>query len=213
MRATLRFGLVWPSAVALWSLPAWRQAGSSATASGVGATTTRFGRSKVGAYVALTKPRIIELLLVTTVPTMIVAEQGLPSLWLIVATVVGGTLAAGGANAINMYVDRDIDRLMQRTQGRPLVTGAMTPRAALDLRHRARGGRLRRAVAPGEPAVGGAGPRRPRLFYVFVYTLWLKRTSTQNIVIGGAAGAVPVLVGWSAVTDSLGLGAGACCSP
>ena len=126
----LRFGPVWPSAVALWSLRACRQAGSSATASGC-ALTTRFGRSKVGAYVALTKPRIIELLLVTTVPTMILAEQGLPPLGLILATLVGGTLAAGGANAINMYVDRDIDRLMPRTQGRPLVTGAVTPRAAL----------------------------------------------------------------------------------
>src|SRR4051795_11776350 len=88
-------------------------------------------RSKAAAYVALTKPRIIELLLVTTVPTMIVADRGLPSLWLIAATVLGGTMAAGGANAINMYVDRDIDRLMERTKSRPLVTGAMTPRAAL----------------------------------------------------------------------------------
>src|SRR5215213_1117226 len=87
--------------------------------------------SRVGAFVALTKPRIIELLLVTTVPTMVVAENGLPSLWLVLATLVGGTLAAGGANAINMYVDRDIDRLMKRTQNRPLVTGAVTPRAAL----------------------------------------------------------------------------------
>ena len=88
-------------------------------------------RARIAAYVALTKPRIIELLLVTTVPTMIVAEQGMPSLWLMVCTVLGGTLAAGGANAINMVVDRDIDRLMERTKGRPLVTGAMSPRAAL----------------------------------------------------------------------------------
>src|SRR5262245_60968066 len=91
----------------------------------------RASRSTVGAYVALTKPRIIELLLVTTVPTMVVAERGLPSLWLVAATVVGGTFAAGGANAINMVVDRDIDRLMERTKGRPLVTGEITPRAAL----------------------------------------------------------------------------------
>ena len=88
-------------------------------------------RARIAAYVALTKPRIIELLLVTTVPTMIVAERGLPSLWLIACTVLGGTMAAGGANAVNMYVDRDIDRIMERTQSRPLVTGAMTPRAAL----------------------------------------------------------------------------------
>ena len=91
----------------------------------------RAGWSTVGAYVALTKPRIIELLLVTTLPTMVVARRGLPSLWLMVATLAGGALAAGGANAINMVVDRDIDKLMKRTKARPLVTGAMTPRAAL----------------------------------------------------------------------------------
>ena len=88
-------------------------------------------RRKLGAYVALTKPRIIELLLVTTVPTMVVAERGLPSVWLMVATVIGGTLAAGGANAINMYVDRDIDKVMDRTKKRPLATGVITPRSAL----------------------------------------------------------------------------------
>ena len=141
-------------------------------------------------YVALTKPRIIELLLVTTVPTMIVAEQGLPPLWLIVCTVLGGTLAAGGANAINMYVDRDIDALMERTKGRPLVTGAVTPRAALTF-----------AIALEVVAfvflwatvnlLSAVLAVTACLFYVFVYTLWLKRTSTRNIVIGGAAGAVP----------------------
>src|SRR6202051_2752090 len=87
--------------------------------------------STVGAYIALTKPRIIELLLVTTLPTMVVAQRGLPPLWLMAATLAGGALAAGGANAINMVVDRDIDRLMNRTKNRPLVTGAMTPMAAL----------------------------------------------------------------------------------
>src|SRR5580698_10116530 len=87
--------------------------------------------SRVSAYVALTKPRIIELLLITTLPTMILAQGGLPRIWLMVATLLGGTLAAGGANAINMYVDRDIDKLMHRTRNRPLVTGAMTPRSAL----------------------------------------------------------------------------------
>lgn len=160
-------------------------------------------RSKVGAYVALTKPRIIELLLVTTVPTMVVAERGLPSLWLMFATVFGGTFAAGGANAINMYVDRDIDALMERTKGRPLVTGEMTPRAALVFAITIEclaflwlwaTVNLLSAVL----AVAAC------LFYVFVYTLWLKRSSTHNIVIGGAAGAVPVLIGWSAVTNSLG---------
>ena len=159
-------------------------------------------RSRAAAYIALTKPRIIELLLVTTVPTMVVAERGLPSLWLIAATVLGGTMAAGGANAINMYVDRDIDRLMHRTRNRPLVTGVLEPGRAL-------------AFAVGlEVAaflflwatvnlLSAVLAVSATLFYVFVYTLWLKRTSTHNIVIGGAAGAVPVLVGWSAVTNSL----------
>jgi protoheme IX farnesyltransferase len=160
--------------------------------------------STLGAYVALTKPRIIELLLVTTVPTMVVADRGLPSGWLVLATLVGGTLAAGGANAINMYVDRDIDRLMGRTKGRPLVAGAVAPTRALVF-----------AVALEVAAfaelwlavnlLSAVLAISATLFYVFVYTLWLKRSSTSNIVIGGAAGAVPVLVGWSAVTGSLGL--------
>jgi protoheme IX farnesyltransferase len=156
----------------------------------------------VGAYVALTKPRIIELLLVTTLPTMIVAKRGLPSVGLMVATLVGGALAAGGANAINMFVDRDIDRLMHRTRNRPLVTGAVTPRAALTF-----------AISLEVLAfvelwllvnlLSAVLAVSATAFYVFVYTLWLKRRSTQNIVIGGAAGAVPVLVGWAAVTDTL----------
>ncbi|MEI2699871.1 MAG: heme o synthase [Microthrixaceae bacterium] len=158
--------------------------------------------TKVGAYVALTKPRIIELLLVTTVPTMVVAEQGMPSIWLMVATVVGGTLAAGGANAINMYVDRDIDAVMNRTKGRPLVTGAVTPRAALMFAvaiEVVAFAWLWVLVNPLSAVLGLSAC----LFYVFVYTLWLKRSSRQNIVIGGAAGAIPVLIGWSAVTDSV----------
>jgi heme o synthase len=159
-------------------------------------------RDRVAAYVALTKPRIIELLLVTTVPTMIVADKGLPSIWLMVATVVGGTLAAGGANAINMYVDRDIDQVMDRTKKRPIASGMVTPRAALTF-----------AIAIEAIAFGflwvtvnllsAALAVSACLFYVFVYTLWLKRTSSRNIVIGGAAGAAPVLIGWSAVTNSL----------
>jgi protoheme IX farnesyltransferase len=159
-------------------------------------------RSKVGAYIALTKPRIIELLLVTTVPTMVVAQRGLPPLWLIVATVVGGALAAGGANAINMVVDRDIDRLMNRTKNRPLVTGAASVRGALVFA-------LALEVAAFVELsltvnlLSAVLAISATLFYVFVYTLWLKRRSSQNIVIGGAAGAVPVLVGWAAVTDSL----------
>jgi protoheme IX farnesyltransferase len=161
-------------------------------------------RSRLAAYVALTKPRIIELLLVTTVPTMVVAERGLPSLWLVLATLVGGTLAAAGANAINMYVDRDIDRLMKRTRHRPLVTGEISPSAALTFAvalEVAAAVELWLLVNPLSAVLAVSAT----LFYVFVYTLWLKRTSAQNIVIGGAAGAVPVLVGWAAVRNSLGL--------
>jgi protoheme IX farnesyltransferase len=156
----------------------------------------------VGDYVALTKPRIIELLLVTTVPTMIVAERGLPSLWLVAATVVGGTLAAGGANAMNMVVDRDIDRVMVRTRNRPLASGRLTARAALTFAvgiEVAAFAFLWATVNLLSAALAVAAC----LFYVFVYTLWLKRSSSSNIVIGGAAGAVPVLVGWTAVTNSL----------
>ncbi len=160
-------------------------------------------RSRVAAFVALTKPRIIELLLVTTVPTMVVADRGIPSVWLMFATVLGGALAAGGANAFNMYVDRDIDRLMERTSRRPLVTGEIAPADALAF------ATTLEVVAflwlwafvnllSAVLAVSAC------LFYVFVYSLWLKRRYTSNIVIGGAAGAVPVLVGWAAVEDSLG---------
>ena len=114
----------WPSAADLSSRPGWRRA-ASLTAVG------EPRRPRVGSYVALTKPRIIELLLITTVPTMVLAERGWPSTWLVIVTLIGGTLAAGGANAINMYVDRDIDTLMERTQNRPLVTGVIAPRNAL----------------------------------------------------------------------------------
>jgi heme o synthase len=168
----------------------------------VPALPSRSVGARVGAYVALTKPRIIELLLITTVPTMVVAERGVPSVWLMVATVIGGTLAAGGANAINMYVDRDIDALMERTKGRPLVTGAVTPRAALTF-----------AIAIEAIAfvwlwgfvnlISALLALGATAFYVFVYTLWLKRSSSSNIVIGGAAGAAPVLIGWTAVTGHL----------
>ena len=151
---------------------------------------------------ALTKPRIIELLLVTTVPTMIVAERGMPSAWLIAATVVGGTLAAGGANTFNMYVDRDIDALMERTKNRPLVTGTISPRNALVF-----GVVLEVAafvlLSVAVNLLSAVLAVSATAFYVFVYSLWLKRTSRHNIVIGGAAGAAPVLVGWAAVTNQL----------
>ena len=160
-------------------------------------------RARVAGYVALTKPRIIELLLVTTVPTMFVAEQGVPSVWLMVATVLGGTFAAGGANATNMVVDADIDALMERTKDRPLVTGVVSPRNALVFAIILEVVAFAWLVAFVN-LLSAVLAVSATLFYVFVYTLWLKRTSTQNIVIGGAAGAVPVLVGWSAVTNSLG---------
>ena len=162
----------------------------------------RAPRTVVGAYVALTKPRIIELLLITTVPTMVLAQGGWPSWGLVGVTLLGGALAAGGANAINMYVDRDIDALMERTSGRPLVTGIIEPRNALVFA-------IALQIAAFAVLWAGANLLSAVLafsaaaFYVGVYTLWLKRTSRQNIVIGGAAGAVPVLVGWAAVTDGL----------
>jgi len=170
---------------------------------GVAHGSRRIPATKLAGFVALTKPRIIELLLITTVPTMVLAEGGWPRTTLVLITLLGGTLAAGGANAINMVVDRDIDKLMPRTQGRPLVTGLLQPREAM-------------IFAVGLEIIAFAVlwawanllsavlALSATAFYVFVYTLWLKRTSTQNIVIGGAAGAVPVLVGWAAVTNSLG---------
>lgn len=169
---------------------------------GVAHGSRRIPTSKIGGFVALTKPRIIELLLITTVPTMVLAEGGWPRTSLVLITLLGGTLAAGGANAINMVVDRDIDKLMPRTQGRPLVTGLLQPREALVF-----------AIALEVIAfavlwawanlLSAILALSATLFYVFIYTLWLKRTSTQNIVIGGAAGAVPVLVGWSAVQNNV----------
>ncbi|MFA5773909.1 MAG: heme o synthase [Ilumatobacteraceae bacterium] len=158
--------------------------------------------NRFSAYVALTKPRIIELLLVTTIPTMVLAEEGWPALSLMVVTLIGGTLAAGGANAINMYIDRDIDRLMTRTQGRPLVTGVITPKAALTFAITLEICAFA-VLAVGANVLAACLALSATLFYVFVYSLWLKRTSKHNIVIGGAAGAVPVLVGWAAVTNSL----------
>ena len=162
--------------------------------------TTVLGR--VGAYVALTKPRIIELLLVTTLPAMILADRSWPGTWLVIATLIGGTMSAGGANAINNVIDRDIDQIMHRTAHRPMATHKVPPMHALAF-----------GIALG---IGGFAwlwvvanllaavlSTAALLFYVFVYTMWLKRSSSQNIVIGGAAGAVPVLVGWAAVTGSL----------
>jgi protoheme IX farnesyltransferase len=155
------------------------------------------------AYIALTKPRIIEQLLISTVPVMLLAERRLPSLWLIVATLVAGTLAAGSANTINCYVDRDIDQIMTRTRRRPLVEATVTPVHAL---------RFGIVLGVAATLLFGFAVNWPSAlladgaiaFYVFVYTLGLKRRSPSNIVIGGAAGCFPVLIGWSAVTGTVG---------
>jgi heme o synthase len=168
----------------------------------VTATVAVRPRTRILAFVALTKPRIIELLLVTTVPAMIVAERGLPSLWLMAVTVMGGTLAAGGAHAINMVIDRDIDALMDRTKNRPLVTGIVQPTEALVFALTVE--LIAFLILWGfVNLLSAVLAVSATAFYVFVYSLWLKRRSSQNIVIGGAAGAMPVLVGWAAVTNEL----------
>ena len=159
-------------------------------------------RSVVGAYVALTKPRIIELLLVTTVPTMVLAARGLPSLGLVAATLLGGTLAAGSANALNCWYDRDIDVLMHRTEARPLATHRVTPRSALVF-GLALGALATAVLALTTNLLAAALGVAAIAFYVVVYTMLLKRRTSQNIVWGGAAGCMPVLIGWAAVTGSL----------
>ncbi len=159
-------------------------------------------RDHLGAYVALTKPRIIELLLWTTAPTMILAQGGLPNVWLVLATLVGGTFAAASANVYNCYLDRDIDELMNRTKRRPLVTGEVSPRAALVF-----------ATVLGVVSLVWfallVNPLSAWLafaaiaIYVVGYTMILKRRTPQNIVWGGIAGCIPVFIGWAAVTNSL----------
>jgi protoheme IX farnesyltransferase len=159
-------------------------------------------KSVARAYVALTKPRIIEQLLITTLPAMVLADQGWPSPGLVAATIVGGSFAAGAANTINMVIDRDIDQLMDRTKGRPLVTGEIKPASALIFAVTLQMLSLVVLTAAANllSALLALGAT---LFYVGVYTMALKRRTPQNIVIGGAAGAVPALVGWAAVTNSL----------
>ena len=164
--------------------------------------SSRTPTTKVGGYIALAKLRVVELLLITTVPVMVLAEKGWPSTKLVLLVLLGGTLAAGGANALNMVVDRDIDALMQRTAGRPLVTGLISPRDALVY------ATVLEVVAFavlwwGANLLSALLTFGAMAFYVVVYTIWLKRTSKQNIVIGGAAGAVPVLVGWAAVQNNV----------
>lgn len=165
-------------------------------------TRPRGIRRTIAAYVALTKPRVIELLLVTTAPVMILAADGLPNIWLVLATLIGGALSAGSAGAFNMYIDRDIDRVMGRTQNRPLVTGEVSDRAALIF-----------AYAIGVISIVWLGlttnwlaaslSLAAILFYVVIYSLVLKRRTEQNIIWGGIAGCFPVLIGWTAVTGSL----------
>jgi len=169
-----------------------------------GTAARRSFRETTIAYVQLTKPGIIALLLVTTVPAMMLARRGLPSLWLVIATLAGGTVAAGSANAVNCYLDRDIDRIMRRTRRRPL------PLELVDPVHALRFGYILGAasfffLSIVVNVLSASLALSAIAFYVFVYTLWLKRTTAQNIVIGGAAGAIPALVGWAAVTGSVGL--------
>lgn len=162
----------------------------------------RTAQSVLAAYVALTKPRIIELLLITTVPTMFLASGGFPSIPLLLTTVLGGYLAAGGANALNMYLDRDIDAKMKRTRNRPLVTGEISPRAGLIF-----------GIALSIVAalwlgllvnwMSSALAVAAILLYVVFYTMFLKRRTSQNIVWGGVAGCMPVLIGWSSVTGTV----------
>ncbi|MDQ1607800.1 MAG: heme o synthase [Microbacteriaceae bacterium] len=157
---------------------------------------------KLKAYFALTKPRVIELLLVVTVPTMILAQGGIPNLWLVLVTVVGGAMSAGSAGAFNCYIDRDIDRLMKRTKRRPLVTGELTDREALVFSWTLG---IASILVLGFFAnwFAAALSLIAILLYVVFYTLVLKRRTSQNIIWGGVAGCMPVLIGWAAVTDSL----------
>lgn len=165
-------------------------------------TRPRSIRRTISAYVALTKPRVIELLLVTTAPVMILAANGLPSLWLVVATLIGGALSAGSAGAFNMYIDRDIDRVMNRTKNRPLATGEISDRAALVFAYTI--GVLSIAwLALTTNWLAASLSLAAIVFYVVIYTLILKRRTEQNIIWGGIAGCFPVLIGWSAVTGSL----------
>ncbi|MEN9594694.1 MAG: hypothetical protein RLY23_1177 [Actinomycetota bacterium] len=160
--------------------------------------------NKLRIYFMLTKPRVIELLLVTTLPSMILAEGGLPPLGLMLSVLLGGALAAGGANTVNCYIERDRDQIMKRTHGRPLPMGEVSPKAALIF------GLTLEVIAfiwlsLTANVLSAALALSAMLFYIFVYTIWLKPRSPQNIVIGGAAGAVPALVGWAAVTGSLAI--------
>lgn len=193
--------LVWASVVAVALL-----SNRSGEASEIGEARAAEHRTvdTIKAYFLLTKPRIIELLLIATVPSMILAAQGWPPVWLILATLTGGSLSAGAANAINCVLDRDIDSHMERTSGRPIPMRQVEPRNALVFGILLGAGGflwLWFVVNPLAAMLSASA----LLFYVFVYTKWIKRKTPSNIVIGGAAGAVPVLVGWAAVTNRVEL--------
>lgn len=164
-------------------------------------TRSGFG-STVKAYITLTKPRVLELLLVTTVPVMILAQGGMPNLWLVIATVIGGAMSAGSAATFNMYIDRDIDAQMRRTENRPLVTGEVSPRGALIFAWTL-GVASTVWLALTTNWLAATLSVVAIFFYVVVYTILLKRRTEQNIVWGGIAGCFPVVIGWSAVTGSL----------
>ena len=203
---------VWAMTVLLVALYVTRMRGAGAAAEAVAVAKTETPaeqpRLRVGdlalAYLRLTKPSIISLLLITTLAAMLVAAQGMPPLLLVVATLLGGALSAGAANTFNCYIDRDIDQLMGRTSLRPIPSGAISPRHALvfgvvlTVLSTAMLGFFANWLAATLAFIG-------LLYYVFVYTCWLKRSTPSNIVIGGAAGAVPPLVGWAAVTGEVGL--------
>ncbi len=167
-------------------------------------STTSLIFSVISDYLALTKPLIISLLLVTALGGMLLAEQGLPSARLVTLVMIGGSLGAGGANALNHFLDRDIDKKMLRTRRRPVASARVEPQKALIF-----GIGLNllsfTVFAVWVNLLSAFLTIGASLFYLLVYTIWLKRSTTQNIVIGGAAGAVPPVVGWAAVTGSLGL--------
>jgi protoheme IX farnesyltransferase len=194
---------IWADLVALVALARWTRL-PAADAVRSNGHATRSWRQRVSVYFALTKPRIIELLLITTVPAMMLAKRGIPSIALMAATLVGGAMAAGSANAINCYLDRDIDEIMRRTRRRPLPASQVTPEHALSFGF-GLGAVSFFFLSITVNVLAASLALSAIAFYVFVYTLWLKRSTTQNIVIGGAAGAVPALVGWAAVTGSVGL--------
>jgi protoheme IX farnesyltransferase len=199
---------IWASVVAVAVIarrePALGERSTTSEPRSVADAESVSARDTITAYYRLTKPRIIVLLLITTVPAMVLAAGGMPSPWLVVATLAGGTLAAGAANAINMYLDRDIDEVMRRTRSRPLPAHQVPPERALAFGFWL-GAFSFLFLATTVNVLAATLSLAAIAFYVVIYTMWLKRSTAQNIVIGGAAGAAPALIGWAAVTGSLAL--------